>query len=131
MIGQVIDGQFFRVLDYPTAAALSVVLMVAILALVTVYVRRAGTEELRVSTSGTGLRPPSRCSLVRGAGASLLGLHADAERRRGGFSFNNPAGRYNYTWSEFSHRGAGPTRAARRASASRSASRLRIGFVPR
>ncbi len=46
MIGQVVAGQFLRVLDYPTAAALSVVLMLTILALVTVYVRRSGTEEL-------------------------------------------------------------------------------------
>ena len=33
-------------LDYPVAAALSVVLMVTIVALVALYVRRAGTEEL-------------------------------------------------------------------------------------
>lgn len=46
MIGQVIDSRFFKVNDYPTAAALSVVLMVAILALVSAYVRRAGTEDL-------------------------------------------------------------------------------------
>jgi spermidine/putrescine transport system permease protein len=46
MIGQVIDGQFLRVLDYPTAAALSFTLMLTILVLVTIYVRRAGTEEL-------------------------------------------------------------------------------------
>jgi spermidine/putrescine transport system permease protein len=46
MIGQVIDGQFLRVLDYPTAAALSFVLMITIVVLVAVYVRRAGTEEL-------------------------------------------------------------------------------------
>jgi spermidine/putrescine transport system permease protein len=46
MIGQVIDGQFLRVLDYPTAAALSFTLMVTILVLVSVYVWRAGTEEL-------------------------------------------------------------------------------------
>ncbi len=46
MIGQVVAGQFLRVLDYPTAAALSVVLMLTILALVTVYVRRSGTEDL-------------------------------------------------------------------------------------
>ena len=46
MIGQVIDSRFFKVSDYPTAAALSVVLMVAILLLVMGYVRRAGTEEL-------------------------------------------------------------------------------------
>lgn len=46
MIGQVIDARFFKVLDYPTASALSVVLMVAILVLVSIYVHRAGTEEL-------------------------------------------------------------------------------------
>ncbi|WP_406830148.1 ABC transporter permease [Pedococcus sp. KACC 23699] len=46
MIGQVIDSQFLRVLDYPMAAALSFVLLVMILALVAFYVRRAGTEEL-------------------------------------------------------------------------------------
>jgi len=46
MIGQVIDGQFLRVLDYPTAAALSFLLMLIILMIVLVYVRKAGTEEL-------------------------------------------------------------------------------------
>jgi len=46
MIGQVIDAQFLRVLDYPTAAALSFILMLVIVALVVTYVRRAGTEEL-------------------------------------------------------------------------------------
>ncbi len=46
MIGQVIDSQFLRVLDYPLAAALSVVLMAVIIGLVMAYVRRAGTEEL-------------------------------------------------------------------------------------
>jgi spermidine/putrescine transport system permease protein len=46
MIGNVIDGQFLRVLDYPIAAALSVSLMVTIVVLVALYVRKAGTEEL-------------------------------------------------------------------------------------
>ncbi|MEO7070557.1 MAG: ABC transporter permease [Nostocoides sp.] len=46
MIGQVIDAQFLRVLNYPLAAALSFVLMVLIIVMVSVYVRRAGTEEL-------------------------------------------------------------------------------------
>jgi spermidine/putrescine transport system permease protein len=46
MIGNVVESRFFRVVDYPTAAALSFVLMAAILVLVAVYVRRAGTEEL-------------------------------------------------------------------------------------
>ncbi|HEU4492515.1 MAG TPA: ABC transporter permease [Jiangellales bacterium] len=46
MIGNVIDTQFLRVLDYPTAAALSFTLMVTVVAMVALYVRRAGTEEL-------------------------------------------------------------------------------------
>jgi spermidine/putrescine transport system permease protein len=46
MIGQVIDSQFLRVLDYPTAAALSFILMATIIVMVSVYVRAAGTEEL-------------------------------------------------------------------------------------
>ena len=38
--------RFFDIVDYPTAAALSFMLMAAILIMVMVYVRRAGTEEL-------------------------------------------------------------------------------------
>ncbi|HEY2948155.1 MAG TPA: ABC transporter permease [Micromonosporaceae bacterium] len=46
MIGNVIDSAFLVRLAYPQAAALSFLLMAAILALVFVYVRRAGTEEV-------------------------------------------------------------------------------------
>ena len=46
MVGNVIDSRFLRVVDYPTAAVLSVVLMVSILVLVAAYIRRSGTEEL-------------------------------------------------------------------------------------
>ena len=46
MIGNVIDSRFLRVLDYPTAAALSFTLMLVILALIIPYVRAAGTEDL-------------------------------------------------------------------------------------
>jgi spermidine/putrescine transport system permease protein len=46
MIGNVVQSRFFQLVDYPTAAALSFVLMAAILVLVVLYVRRAGTEEL-------------------------------------------------------------------------------------
>jgi spermidine/putrescine transport system permease protein len=46
MIGNVIQSKFLRIGDYPSAAALSFVLMAGILILVTVYVRRAGTEEV-------------------------------------------------------------------------------------
>jgi spermidine/putrescine transport system permease protein len=46
MVGNVIDSRFLRVVDYPTAAVLSVLLMVSILILVSIYIRRSGTEEL-------------------------------------------------------------------------------------
>jgi spermidine/putrescine transport system permease protein len=46
MIGNVINSRFFRVVDYPTAASLSFILMLAILVIVIVYIRRAGTDEL-------------------------------------------------------------------------------------
>ncbi len=46
MIGNVIESRFFRIVDYPTAAALSFTLMLAIVILVSLYIRKAGTEEL-------------------------------------------------------------------------------------
>jgi spermidine/putrescine transport system permease protein len=46
MVGNAIDSRFLRVVDYPTAAVLSVVLMASILLLVGLYIRRSGTEEL-------------------------------------------------------------------------------------
>jgi spermidine/putrescine transport system permease protein len=46
MIGNVIDSLFLVQLDYPAAAAGSVLLMVAIVCLVVFYVRRSGTEDL-------------------------------------------------------------------------------------
>ncbi len=45
MIGNVISSRF-EVGDYPAAAALSVTLMAVIIAMVAVYIRKAGTEEL-------------------------------------------------------------------------------------
>jgi spermidine/putrescine transport system permease protein len=46
MIGNVIQSRYLEVSDYPTAAALSFVLMALILVLVLVYARIAGTEQL-------------------------------------------------------------------------------------
>ncbi|MFD6285673.1 ABC transporter permease [Streptomyces sp. NPDC060205] len=46
MVGNVIQTQFLRILDYPTAAALSFLLMAGILAIVTLYIRKSGTEDL-------------------------------------------------------------------------------------
>jgi spermidine/putrescine transport system permease protein len=46
MVGSVIQSLFTDANNYPAAAALSVILMALIVAMVLVYVRRAGTEEL-------------------------------------------------------------------------------------
>ncbi|MFP3987594.1 ABC transporter permease [Streptomyces sp. E11-3] len=46
MVGNAIQKQFLNVLDYPTAAAMSFILMALILVMVTLYMRRAGTEDL-------------------------------------------------------------------------------------
>lgn len=46
MLGNVVEVNFFRIQDYPTAASLSVILMAAIVVLVAAYVKRSGTEDL-------------------------------------------------------------------------------------
>jgi spermidine/putrescine transport system permease protein len=46
MIGNVIEKRFLVQTDYPAASALSVLLMAAIIILVILYTRRAGTEEI-------------------------------------------------------------------------------------
>ena len=46
MVGSVIQDLFTQANDYPAAAALSMILMLLIVAMVLFYVRRAGTEEL-------------------------------------------------------------------------------------
>ncbi|MFT4220498.1 MAG: ABC transporter permease [Microbacterium sp.] len=46
MIGNVIQSKFLITVNYPQAAALSILLMAVILVIVAVYVRRSGTEDL-------------------------------------------------------------------------------------
>jgi spermidine/putrescine transport system permease protein len=46
MLGNVVEATYLRMQDYPTASALSVMLMAAIVIIVSTYVRRAGTEDL-------------------------------------------------------------------------------------
>jgi spermidine/putrescine transport system permease protein len=53
MIGNVIQSQFLSVRDYPTAAALSFVLMGAILVLVLVFTRLLGTDRLTAAAAAT------------------------------------------------------------------------------
>jgi spermidine/putrescine transport system permease protein len=49
MIGNIIQSEFLSVRDYPTAAALSFVLMAAILVIVLVFARLLGTDRLTVA----------------------------------------------------------------------------------
>ena len=46
MIGNVIQSKFLELIDYPAAAALSFVLMAAILVGIVIYSRALGTEKL-------------------------------------------------------------------------------------
>src|ERR687884_2082435 len=46
MIGNVIQSKFLELSDYPSAAAMSFILMAGILAFVTIYARAVGTEKL-------------------------------------------------------------------------------------
>ncbi|WP_460774865.1 ABC transporter permease [Microbacterium sp. GXF7504] len=46
MIGNVIQSKFLITVNYPQAAALSILLMAVIVVIVSVYVRRSGTDEL-------------------------------------------------------------------------------------
>jgi spermidine/putrescine transport system permease protein len=46
MLGNVIEANYITIQDFPSASALSVLLMAAIVVLVSVYIRRTGTEDL-------------------------------------------------------------------------------------
>jgi spermidine/putrescine transport system permease protein len=46
MMGNVVQNKFLNIIDYPSAAAISFSLMIAIVVVVILYVRTAGTEEL-------------------------------------------------------------------------------------
>ena len=58
MIGNVIQNRYLTVNDYPTAAALSFILMALILVAVIVYLRFAGSETFMESAAGEGGAPP-------------------------------------------------------------------------
>ena len=47
MIGNVIQSRFLNQNDYPTASALSFILMAAILVAIVIYARALGTDELQ------------------------------------------------------------------------------------
>ena len=46
MLGNVIEANYITIQDFPSASALSVLLMAAIVVLVSIYIKRTGTEDL-------------------------------------------------------------------------------------
>jgi spermidine/putrescine transport system permease protein len=54
MIGNIIQEKFLTSLDYPEAAALSVILMLAMLILASIYARVLGTEDSALAAGATG-----------------------------------------------------------------------------
>ena len=97
MIGTVIQNQFLEVRDYPLAAALSFVLMAVITA------RRAGLRP-RARHRGAGLMrrgSPGRWLLDGIAWLVLLYLFLPIFVIIL-YSFNKPAGKFNFVWKSFS-----------------------------
>jgi spermidine/putrescine transport system permease protein len=54
MIGQIIQRKFLNEFQYPDAAALSVILMLGMLALALIYAKVLGTEDDALAAAGTG-----------------------------------------------------------------------------
>ena len=95
MIGNVIQSKFLELIDYPAAASLSFVLMAAIIVLVAIYARSLGTEKLTRMTAVIrrhALTAYAICAFIY----LLLPIAVVIA-----FSFNDPAGRFNYTWQGF------------------------------
>ena len=104
MIGNVIQSRYLEVADYPTAAALSFLLMAFMLIIVLIWARIAGTEAL-LGTEGERAMTLRRRALDwllnAYAGLALIYLLVPIAIIIV-FSFNNPVGRFNFIWQEFS-----------------------------
>jgi spermidine/putrescine transport system permease protein len=116
MIGNVIQGQFLNLADYPTAAALSFTLMALIMIAVVAYFRGFGTAAVVGDDDAAGgqtahpppLPPPA--STLRGRlrerALAIYALLATAYMLIpiaviALFSFNDPAGNFNTDWQGF------------------------------
>ena len=117
MIGNVIQGQYLQLADYPEAAALSFVLLALILVAVLGYFRAAGTAAI---TGDDAAEAPdagrSSSRLPARVGGRLAWLRERALGIYAGlavaymlipigvivlFSFNDPAGNFNVSWQGF------------------------------
>ena len=127
MIGNVIQSKFLNILDYPTAAALSFILMLFILIGIFLYARLLGHAEpdrggdLMASRDEPTRRPrrpaalARRCALALGVWSVLALLYLFIPVFIVVlFSFNDNQGRFNFTWQGFTLRPLGATRSRTR-----------------
>ena len=116
MIGNVIQGQYLVLANYPVAAALSFVLMALVLALVVAYLRLAGTGALMAEDGQATVTAIGRRTLRRRGGGPVRWLRERALNIYAAlaiaymlipiaviavFSFNDPAGSFNVSWQGF------------------------------
>jgi spermidine/putrescine transport system permease protein len=118
MIGNVIQGQYLQLANYPIAAALSFVLMALVLAVVLAYLRIAGTgavmaqegeEETTVAATGPRTLAPQIAGRLRWLREHGLTIYAGLAIAYmlipiaviAVFSFNDPAGSFNTNWQGF------------------------------
>ncbi len=118
MIGNVIQGQYLELANYPIAAALSFVLMALIMVAVVIYLWRVGTGALmgddeEVRTEGTRARLGAGRVRARGVlgwvREHALGAYAAVAIAYMLipiavivlFSFNDPSGNFNISWQGF------------------------------
>ena len=116
MIGNVIQGQYLELSNYPVAAALSFVLMALIMVAVLAYLRLAGTgaligdeETATVEASGTMSTRSGGRGAWRWVRERALNIYAAVAVAYmlipiaviAVFSFNDPTGSFNITWQGF------------------------------
>ena len=103
MIGNVIQSKFLTILDYPTAAALSFILMSLILVGILLYARAAGGAQ--PDRGGDLMRADRVRTWLLGlwSGLALLYLFIPIFIIVL-FSFNDNKGRFNFTWQGFTLR---------------------------
>jgi spermidine/putrescine transport system permease protein len=118
MIGNVIQGQYLQLANYPIAAALSFVLMALIMVAVVIYLWRVGAGALmgdddEARSEGAGARLGAGRVRARGAWGWVrehaLGAYAAVAVAYTLipiavivlFSFNDPSGNFNISWQGF------------------------------
>jgi spermidine/putrescine transport system permease protein len=117
MIGNVIQGEYLQLSNYPTAAALSFVLIALILVVVFAYLRLAGAgaviagdDEAAVPAAGRAARrPPGGSGPLSWLRRRALPLYAGLAIAYmlipiaiiAIFSFNDPTGSFNISWQGF------------------------------